>query len=159
MSIVEKLKSGDEEAVEKVRATVRKVCKKILGRSFEDAEQDSYAIIWTSVETFKGNSSFLTWVNRVAFNECMKHLKKAKSLSTIGSISVEPVDPTSEQEDLPVEELRRAIEELDPRQREAIQGKLDGKTSKQIAEEMEITINNLWQIQFSARQKLKEALS
>lgn len=153
--MIEKLLRGDEAAIEQINNYVKKVCRSILKGDCEDAAQEAMVRIWASLDKFKGNSSLLTWVNQIAANECYRQLNKRQ----MESIEMDLHDHSSTDLDPMVEDLREAMKSLEPRQRESIQGKLEGKTSSEIASEMGITTNHLWQIQFTARQKLKEVLS
>ena len=154
-SKIDLLRAGDEQTVLEVQQYIHKVCKSIMKADYEDASQSAFLKVWESLDKFKGKSSLLTWVNQIAANECYTLLRKGK----MDSLSEDLVDLKFEDTDNLQEhlnELERALGCLDEKHRVALEGKLDGKPAKTLAKEMGITVNHLWQIQFNARQKLKE---
>lgn len=56
-----------------IKAECRK--KEISGMSWEDQAQEVRLKLWLKYPSFKGNSSFKTWANRVMLN-CLKNLKR-----------------------------------------------------------------------------------
>ena len=75
---------------------------------------------WRGLSSFQGNSSFSTWVYRLASNACIDFLRKRKrrqqgesphSLDDEEAPLPEPADPRgSPEEELEQRELRRAVE-------------------------------------------------
>ncbi|MCM8797565.1 MAG: sigma-70 family RNA polymerase sigma factor [Candidatus Omnitrophica bacterium] len=49
----------------------------------EDIAQDVFLKIITKIHTFKAKSSLSTWIYRIAYNEALMHLRKAKNLNKI----------------------------------------------------------------------------
>ena len=44
----------------------------------EEVSQDTFIKVYKSLNKFKGNSKFSTWIYRVAYNTCLDRLKKLK---------------------------------------------------------------------------------
>ena len=66
--------------VEKHKDVVFSIALKVL-RNREDAEeiaQESFIKAYKSLNTFKGNSQFSTWLYRIAYNNCMSEVRKRK---------------------------------------------------------------------------------
>lgn len=45
----------------------------------EEAAQDTFVKVFRSLEKFKGESKFSTWIYRVAYNTCLDRIKKYKT--------------------------------------------------------------------------------
>ncbi|TPD72258.1 RNA polymerase sigma factor [Flavobacterium microcysteis] len=46
----------------------------------EEAAQDTFVKVFRSLEKFKGESKFSTWIYRIAYNTCLDRIKKHKSV-------------------------------------------------------------------------------
>ena len=44
----------------------------------EEVAQDTFVKVYSSLESFKGDSKFSTWIYRIAYNTCLDRLKKYK---------------------------------------------------------------------------------
>src|SRR6185437_5002843 len=80
--LVQRTRSGDREAFrELVERYQRKIAALALGmlRNREDAldvVQDTFAKAYQSLDRFKGDASFYTWVYRIAYNLCVDHQRR-----------------------------------------------------------------------------------
>src|SRR5690242_18502495 len=54
----------------------------------EDAMQSAYLKAFTHLNTFRGDSSFLTWITRILINECRMLLRKRKEIASLESEEV-----------------------------------------------------------------------
>ncbi len=54
-----------------------------------DAVQDTFLLVFMSLERFRGDSSIMTWVHRILINKC---LMKLRSSAGKGSVSIDSVD-------------------------------------------------------------------
>lgn len=49
----------------------------------QDAVQSAYLKAYTHLDTFRGDSAFLTWITRILINECKMMLRRRKQTSTL----------------------------------------------------------------------------
>jgi len=91
-TVVEAARRGDAEAFE---ALVRQTHRSVYGLVYRlvgshddaaDVMQETYLRVWRGLRSFRGDSSFETWVYRVAANAAMSHLRRRGR-------EPEPVDP------------------------------------------------------------------
>ena len=82
--VIEKIKSGDYNAcnfiVDKYKAFVYNICIRIV-KNREDAEeiaQDSFIKAFKSIEGFKFESKFSTWLYRITFNNAISKTRNKK---------------------------------------------------------------------------------
>ncbi len=80
--LVKKAKRGDAQAFEELEESIRVKVKGTL-RSFvfnscdiDEIYQISIIKSWKKIDKFKGDSSFYTWVTRIALNAAKDHLRK-----------------------------------------------------------------------------------
>ena len=98
------------------------LCLRMTGNREDalDLAQEAFLNAWRGLASFQGNSSFSTWVYRLASNACIDFLRKRKrrqqgesphSLDDEEAPLPEPADPRgSPEEELERRELRRAVE-------------------------------------------------
>jgi len=82
--VIEKIKGGDYGAcnfiVDKYKAFVFNICIRIV-KNREDAEevaQDSFIKAFKSIEKFKNESKFSTWLYRITFNNAISKTRNKK---------------------------------------------------------------------------------
>jgi len=82
--VIEKIKSGDYNAcnfiVDKYKAFVFNICIRIV-KNREDAEevaQDSFIKAFKSIDGFKHESKFSTWLYRITFNNAVSKTRNKK---------------------------------------------------------------------------------
>lgn len=84
--LVQRTREGDREAFrELVERYQRRVAALALGmlRSREDAldvVQETFTKAYQSLDRFKGDSGFYTWIYRIAFNLCIDHQRREGKL-------------------------------------------------------------------------------
>lgn len=83
--LVLRAKQGDLDAYDEL---IRRHQQRIYGLCYhltanhEDANdlaQDAFIKGWKALASFKGDSSFYTWIYRVAYNSCLNHLKTRRN--------------------------------------------------------------------------------
>lgn len=77
---------GDEDAFAELYRRhigyVRAVGRTILrNRDVEDICQDTFLLAFTRLASFEGNSTFRTWITRIAMNQCLVTLRKGRQAS------------------------------------------------------------------------------
>ncbi|MDY2587249.1 RNA polymerase sigma factor [Winogradskyella aquimaris] len=82
--LIEAIKNGNTRAyaqlVDKYKDLVYTLAIRML-KNREEAEevaQDTFIKVFKSLENFKGDSKFSTWIYRVAYNTCLDRIKKNK---------------------------------------------------------------------------------
>ena len=82
--LVRRVQSGDEEAfrqiVERHQNRIFSVVYRTL-RNREDAEdvaQRVFTKVYFAIQSFDCRNSFLTWIYKIAINECYSHLRKRR---------------------------------------------------------------------------------
>lgn len=84
VSLIERLKAGDSEALETIFNTYSKrlynVALRILGEAADTQEviQDVFWTVFRKVQSFRGNSRFSTWLYRLTVNGSLGKLRQRK---------------------------------------------------------------------------------
>ena len=123
--LVSRARAGDTAAFEQLmldsQDRVYTLCLRMTGNREDalDLAQETFFNAWRGLSSFQGNSSFSTWVYRLASNACIDFLRKRKrrqqgesphSLDDEEAPLPEPADPRgSPEEELERRELRRAV--------------------------------------------------
>jgi RNA polymerase sigma-70 factor (ECF subfamily) len=173
---------GLDEALADLRAFLMRGLRYALaGRSgvdeatLEEFAQEALLNILPELDSFRGESRFITWAQkiavRVALTELRRHRWRDVSLDEIpgfpdaGSIAYRTADPSPgpEQQALQqmlLETLRRLIsEELTERQRRAMTAVyLQGMPLQEVARCMDSNRNALYKLLHDARQRLQKAM-
>ena len=141
--------------------------------NFGDFAQEALIKITANLDSFRGESRFTTWAQKIAVNVALTELKRKRwrdvslqeLLARRGAADREPEEsrPTAEQlalQNAVLRELRRVIdEELTERQREAIVAVLlEGMPISEVARRMGTTQNALYKLVHDARKKLKRQM-
>lgn len=110
--------------VERHRRVVYQLCYRFVGNHEDAADlaQDVFVRAFKGLGSFKGNSSFTTWMYRIGVNTCLNRVAVKRPVTE--SIDVAPriddraVDPLhAVMRDERAAVVRRAIEKLPPKQR------------------------------------------
>ncbi|MFA5393217.1 MAG: sigma-70 family RNA polymerase sigma factor [Candidatus Ratteibacteria bacterium] len=89
LHLVIRLKGGDEEAfaelVHLYQKRIYAMLYQMTGNHFEadDLSQEAFLRAYTYIDSFKGGSSFQTWLYRIARNLAFTHLKKRGRKNTL----------------------------------------------------------------------------
>ena len=180
---VRRAKAGDysafEALVSKYERPIYTLARRIAGNA-EDAEdvvQESFASVVEHFADFREESSFYTWLSRIASNHALKLLRKRRGLTTVpldeGAVSDREHLPRPEfiapwAED-PVEAARnpsiralveKTLGELDEKYRLAfVLRDIQGLSTEAAAETLGITEGNLKVRLLRARLQLRERLT
>lgn len=129
----------------------------------EEVSQDTFIKVYKSLNKFKGDSKFSTWIYKVAYNACLDRIKKNKKF--LNDVSIDTF--TTNQ----IKSIDNALDNLEIKEREkAIQSCMDLLPSDdsflltlyyfeelsldEIAKIMQITPNNVKVKLFRSRNKL-----
>ena len=168
--LVERVRGGDVEAYDElVRRHLAKayaIAYRLLGHR-EDAEdlvQDAFIAALEKIDTFQEGRSFAPWLYRIVVNRGL-NARKSRSLRRMEPLPLEvqaaigsPLQYAERQELRG--SLDAAMEELPERQRTVVQlVELEGFTSTQVAEMLQLSDGTVrWHLH-QARQRLREALA
>lgn len=126
-ALMGRARDGDVEAFETL---VRRHAPVVYGLSLrllgngedaQDATQDAFLRAWRSLRTFRGGSSFRTWLYRIAANRCLNELERQPRTEPLPEVDV-MVAPGPDPERIAqaraqVVDLQRAMATLTPEQR------------------------------------------
>ncbi len=168
-----------DEALADLRATLLRGLRYALAdhavvraEDLEDFVQDALLKILTGLESFRGESRFTTWAQkiavRVAFSELRRRRWRDVSLESMAEtptgeefIPAELADPSADSEQqaaqrLILQAMRRVInDELTDRQRKALVAiALSGVPLEVVAERLGTNRNTLYKLLYDARQRL-----
>jgi RNA polymerase sigma-70 factor (ECF subfamily) len=151
-------------------------------RNREDAQdivQDAFVKVFRYVGSFKGNSSFYTWLYRITANLCIDRLRQAgrdqqveyvegrklkaaveRGQSIMGRSSMEGDDPARNLDRKEVLiKLQEAIDELPDYHRDVIlMREVGGMSYSEMAKAMNVSKGTIMSRLFHARRKVKERL-
>ncbi len=179
-ALVRQAQSGDSPAFDQIvtryRGKVFGMCYHLVQNEQDawDLAQDSFVKAWRALPSFKGESSFYTWIYRIAHNTCYDWLRKRKIESAgefndeihrtvaVGAEAV-PKDNQRPDEVLKNMELgdriQLAIAQLTPDHRTIIVlREVEGQSYEEIAQIMETSVGTVMSRLFYARKKLQELL-
>ena len=175
LALVRSTMSGNKDAfrqlVEAYQQRAFRVAYDVL-RNQQDAEdvvQESFVKAYLSLHSFKGDSSFYTWLYRIVFNMAIDVKRKITRsgrhvvVDDIGSLSEEPVSSgvnrpdrqVSGQEELGI--LAKAMDELSEDQRQVLMlREVDGLSYEEISAALDIKEGTVMSRLFYARKRLHE---
>jgi RNA polymerase sigma-70 factor, ECF subfamily len=178
--LVERARRGDREAFRGlVERYQRKVAALALGmlRNREDAldiVQDTFTKAFQSLDKFKGDSSFYTWIYRIGVNLCIDHQRRESRYVQVGGDldepgeEVAPPSPEDLERDEPFETARsteigthlvEAINELTPEHRAVILlREVDGLSYEEISQVLDCPKGTVMSRLHYARRQLQARL-
>jgi RNA polymerase sigma-70 factor (ECF subfamily) len=135
-----------------------------------DVVQEAFLHAYQSLDSFKGDAQFFTWLYRIAVNTAISHKRKRRIVARIdgpnGPGAAEPFDPSplsypghaleqAEQE----QRVHRALARLSPEHRTVLVMKeLDGQKYEEIADALGVPIGTVRSRLHRARLELRELL-
>lgn len=179
--LIKKAQEGNAEAFEQLIADYEKrilnYCFRMLGNlsDAEDAAQEVFVKVYRFIDSFNGQSSFSTWLYRIASNVCLDLLRKAKRQpkDTVSihqeneegesySIAIEDTEPDP-YERAQLSEAQRVLKEAlnqlsDEHKQVVILRDIEGLSYEEIAEAMGIAPGTVKSRLNRARQVLKKLL-
>jgi RNA polymerase sigma factor (sigma-70 family) len=140
----------------------------------EDVMQEVFISVFESINTFKGESKFSTWLYRITVSRAMDHIRKKKTKKRFALIQgfygknneaiIDPPDFFHPGINLENKEnaavLFKAMERLPPNQKIAfVLNKVEGLSYQEIAEVLKITDSAVDALLQRAKSNLKKMLS
>ncbi len=182
LELVKKCQAGDsgafDELVTRYRTRVFGMIYNMVHNEQDawDLAQDSFVKAWRSIQRFRGQSSFYTWIYRIVMNVTIDWIRK-KQVKGSGTefddaIQLKEIDPASKTvptpDALPFERMQRgeiraqidqAIAQLSPEHRAVILMKeMEDMQYHEIAEALGCSIGTVMSRLFYARKKLQNLL-
>jgi RNA polymerase sigma-70 factor (ECF subfamily) len=182
LDLVKQSQAGNTEAFDQLVSRYR---TRVFGMIYNmvhneqdawDLAQDSFVKAWKSIERFRGQSSFYTWIYRIIMNVTIDWLRK-KQVKGAGAefddaIQLKEINPASrtvpKADPLPHERMEQheirqridaAIAQLTPEHRAVILMKeIEDMQYHEIAESLECSIGTVMSRLFYARKKLQNLL-
>ena len=157
-----------DELVRRHESAILGLCRAMTGggADAEDLAQEVFVRAWKSLRTFRGDSSFRTWLHRVAVNVARTHhANRGKLMRLFRPASPHDLDPPDATEAIDTQLARRdlveqALATLPPDLREAVALRdLQGLDYKEIATALGVPIGTIESRIFRARQRLRPLLS
>ncbi|MFN7972866.1 MAG: sigma-70 family RNA polymerase sigma factor [Acidobacteriota bacterium] len=170
--LTSRARAGDDAAFDALVNKYKKEIYRLAYRFVQNAEdahdmaQDTFLKAYLSLGEFRGDSSFRTWIYRIAMNLSINHIKSA-AVSRRSDVPAEELDPGKSGKILSsimssemTDRLRDAIDDLPPKQRETLLLKVyhDLKYTE-IAEIMGCSVGTSKANFFHAVQALRGALT
>ncbi len=161
---------GDQESKKKIyqriAAQIFRIVRRIVGQDHvDDVVQDFFVTLFAKITQFRFESSFETWVHRMAVNQSLQHLRKAsreqeriRQYAGDGAVQSTPKDESSSREDAEVLEI--AMNHLSGDQRALLHMKeVEGFGYQQIAEVLGVPEGTVGSRLNKARSELRSALT
>lgn len=133
----------------------------------EDITIQTFTKVFQKLKLYNEDFDFITWVNAIAYNTMIDHIRKKPELNIsldkeLNAIDLEAALPTPEQHLIIQQDnkkLMRAIENLPEIYQKVIQLRyLEEKTYKDIAAELKLTMSNVKVRLLRARKLLEEQM-
>ncbi len=162
--IVDRNEDAFEELVQKYRHSVLNTIYRYIGDPVEaeDIAQEVFVKVWQHAKSFKGKSEFSTWLYRIVVNHCLNYRAKKKQNHTILD---RPIKDENSKDDASFEQeerktvVKKAVNELPERQRIAlILSKFEGKSYKEIAQIIGVSLSSVESLIFRAKENLRKKL-
>jgi RNA polymerase sigma factor (sigma-70 family) len=109
----------------------------------EDLKQEIILQAWKSKDSFRRQSSFNTWLYKLALYTILTSRRKQAKINQVDLDEAERLHDPENPEQEEVKLLYKCIAELDDLSKTIITMHLDGFSNPEIAEFMGITVNNL----------------
>lgn len=109
----------------------------------EDLLQESFTKIWQHLEGFKNQSAYSTWMYRITVNTCLMHIRSNKKKQEESRHVLPEVASGEAYQEEEVNDLYKAIQQLNLPERLLISLVLEDVHYKQIGEILGITENHV----------------
>jgi RNA polymerase sigma-70 factor (ECF subfamily) len=165
--LIERCKRGDVKAqysiFKKYSQAMYNISIRFMGNSMdaEDVLQEAFVQAFQKLNTFRGESSFGSWLKRIVVNRCISQLRKKKIHFEELNESTLNIEGEAEiEENMDPDRVHKAIKELPEGARTIINlFALEGYKHKEIARILNITESTSKTQYFRAKQMIAEKLN
>lgn len=154
------------QRIQKHKGIVYKICKMYCQNVHEqdDLFQEIMYQVWKSYPTFRGESTFSTWLYRIALNTSIFHFKKEKKAASKPNekeqcIADEIEETYTENREHLVTEMYQAIQQLNAIERAILFYYLEGFSGQEIAKEVGLTEGNIRVKMNRIKEKLRKLVT
>ena len=171
--LLRRAQRGDADAFEQLMTPLEnliwRVCWHYTGQheTASDCAQEAMIKIWRSLEGYRGDCAFESWVYRIAANCCMDAMRKKKrdrseSIEPLKEAGFDPADPEPGTEEKVIaaerkRQLRKCIARLPEDQRDAlVMTQLEGVSYEDAARQLNVSEGTIKSRVNRAKAKLKE---
>jgi len=128
----------------------------------QDALQDGFVKVYTKIENFRGQGSLEGWIRRIMVNTSLNLLRdnlKHAFHADVDDVKVYIADPSVDYDHFHVEDIMKLIQDLPKGYRIIFNMyEIDGYAHKEIAEELQISVNTSKSQLLKARRYLRKEL-
>lgn len=177
--LVSRARLGEQDAFEQLvienQNRIYTLCLRMTGnpQDAQDLAQEAFLKAWRGLGSFQGDSSFSTWVYRLASNVCIDFLRREKrrqgispafSLDDEDRADLHPPDYSQDpaaayQRDQQRQELERALEQLPAHHRQVlVMRELSGLSYQEISQSLGIDLGTVKSRLARARLAMKKIL-
>jgi len=174
---VERLKKGDSKAFDELfrqhREAAYRIAYRLLGNAEDalDVVQESFIHVLRGIGSFRGQSSFKTWLYRIVTHAALdwRRCRAVRSAASLDAESIlEPAakgdrrrSPTAEASAADLKEaIDKALMNVSEKNRVAlVLYAIEGMSYKEVAEALGISVGTVMSRIFNARQRLRELLA
>jgi RNA polymerase sigma-70 factor (ECF subfamily) len=132
----------------------------------KDVTQDTFIKVFQNLKKFKGDSSFTTWIHKIAYNNAISFIRKNKNYdnTNIDSITddetIEDDHETDSYNNATVDSLQKALQLITPDERAIVTlFYVQNHTVNDIANVMNISVTNAKTKLHRIRKKLQQLIT
>lgn len=158
------LRSGDIAAFDAFYWEYHKVVYTNIRRLIKDAEtakdilQEVFVSLWLNRETINDSVNIAGWLFTTSYRKSIDHLR-ARLVHQPAILPIDPIDNDTEEEDLRLEVIQKAVDQLSPQKRKVFElCKLKGKTYEETALELNISRHTVKEYLSSAIHQIREQI-
>ena len=174
--LVERLKKGDGRALDELfrrhRDAAYGIAYRLVGNREDalDVVQEAFIHVMRGVETFRGQSSFRTWLYRIVTHAALDY-RRYRALRTAESLDIDtaPEPAGAAPQRTPQEEaadrdlavaIDKALANVSEKNRAAlVLFAIEGQTYQEVADILGISVGTVMSRIFNARQRLRELMA
>jgi RNA polymerase sigma-70 factor (ECF subfamily) len=167
--LIQRATSGDERAMRQLWEThaprIDAIVRRLVGDpdTAADVAQEVWIQIFRALPSWRGDSTFSTWLHRVAVNRSLNALRRTRRLAAVESPSEEHTVTVAHDEGMRsmlAASINEACQQLAPGARTVFYlHDVEGYTHEEIASELGITAGGSKSQLFKARAKLRRLLA
>ncbi|WP_194776972.1 RNA polymerase sigma factor [Pararhodonellum marinum] len=128
--------------------SIFRICLSFVGRSedLNDLKQDIYLQIWKSMDQFRGESTWKTYIFRIAYNTAIKYKSRQKPSTPLPENYINKAEEpfqTQGEKSLELDLLHKCIQKLAEGDRLLVSFMLEDLTYKEIADVLQLEVNHV----------------